>query len=68
MSRAPSLKPQKLVKILKKDGFVKKRQAGSHLHLYHPEKKIRMSVPMHNKELKRGTLMSILQEAKIKLD
>jgi len=61
------LKPKEVVKKLKKNGFIKIRQAGSHLHLFHPQKNLRATVPMHNKDLKRKTLVSILDQAKIKL-
>jgi len=67
MSKLPSLKPREIVKILKKNGFIEVRQVGSHLHLYHPQKNLRATVPMHNKDLKRKTLKSILDQAKIKL-
>lgn len=67
MSRLPSLKPKQVVKILRKNGFAELRQIGSHLHLFHPEQKIRVTVPMHNKDLKRKTLAAILRQAKISL-
>jgi len=67
MSKLPSLKPREIIKILKKNGFVELRQIGSHLHLYNCELKLRVTVPMHNKDLKRKTLVSILRQGKIKL-
>lgn len=67
MSKLPSFKPRKLEKLLRKKGFVTLRQVGSHLHLYHPDLKLRATIPMHNKDLKRKTLLSILRQAKIKL-
>ncbi|MFV1917334.1 MAG: type II toxin-antitoxin system HicA family toxin [Patescibacteria group bacterium] len=67
MSRLPSLKPKAIVKILKKNGFVELRQIGSHLHLFHPQRNLRVTVPMHSKDLKRKTLASIIRQAKIKL-
>ena len=67
MARLPALKPKALVKILKKHGFIELRQIGSHLHLFEPQQKIRVTVPMHNKDLKRKTLVSIIRQAKIDL-
>jgi len=71
MSKLPVLKPKEIVKMLKKNGFQELRQIDSHLHLhlhlYHSEYKLRVTVPMHNKELKRKTLASILRQANIKL-
>ncbi len=67
MSTIPSFKPRQVVKLLKKHGFVEIRQVGSHLHLYHMEKKLRVTVPMHTKDLKRKTLRSIFDQANISL-
>ena len=65
MGNLPSLKPRELLKILKKHGFIEKRQVGSHIQLFHPIKNLRTTVPFHNKDLKRKTLVSILKQANI---
>lgn len=67
MPKLPVLKPKELVKILKKNGFEEIRQVGSHLHLFNPQSHLRATIPMHNKELKRKTLTSIIRQANIKL-
>lgn len=67
MGKLPSFKPREIVKLLKKNRFVELRQEGSHLHLYNYEKRIRVTVPMHNKDLKRNTLKSILRTSKINI-
>ncbi|MEK7513727.1 MAG: type II toxin-antitoxin system HicA family toxin [Patescibacteria group bacterium] len=66
MPKLPVLKPKAMVKFLQQNGFQPLRQIGSHLHLYHQEFKLRVTVPMHNKDLKRKTLISIFRQAKIK--
>ncbi len=66
MSTVPSLKPREVVAILKRHGFVELRQIGSHLHLYHPARGLRATVPMHHKDLKKKTLLSILRQANIR--
>ncbi|MCK4250805.1 type II toxin-antitoxin system HicA family toxin [candidate division WOR-3 bacterium] len=66
MSKLKKLSGKKLIKILcNKLGFKSVRQKGSHVLLikYSPEK-IGCIVPLH-KELKIGTLKSILRQAKI---
>lgn len=68
MSTFPSLKPRKVVAILKTCGFYELRQVGSHLHLYHQTKRVRVTVPMHNKDLKRKTLATILRQAQLSHD
>ena len=37
--------------------------SGSHLVYYHPTLKRRAVVPKHNRDMPKGTLMSLLREA-----
>ena len=62
MSRLPTLRPRKLVSILKKSGFIEHHQTGSHLYLWHPGRQRMTSVPMHVGDLPRGTLRAILRQ------
>ena len=55
-----------LIKLLKKDGWYEKDQKGSHLQLEHPEKKGKVTVPVHSGDIPKGTLNSILKQAGIK--
>ncbi|MEK7168430.1 MAG: type II toxin-antitoxin system HicA family toxin [Patescibacteria group bacterium] len=66
MPKLPNYKPKELVRLLKKNGFIEKRQTGSHLQMLNLEKRLLVTVPIHNKELKRKTLYSILKSAQIK--
>lgn len=66
MPKIPNYKPKELVKLLKKNGFIEKRQTGSHLQMLNQGKRLLVTVPIHNKELKRKTLYSILKSAQIK--
>lgn len=63
MSRLPSLQPRELVAALKRAGYLEHHQTGSHLYLFHPSKKRMTSVPMHPRDLKRGTVHAILKQA-----
>ncbi len=65
MPKLPSLTPEKVIKILKKKGFVLDRVKGSHHIYYHPEIKRRVVVPLHKKDLPKGTLLEILKQAGI---
>jgi predicted RNA binding protein YcfA (HicA-like mRNA interferase family) len=65
MPKLPSLTPQKIIKILEKKGFVLDRVKGSHHIYYHPETKKRAVVPLHKRDLPRGTLLEILRQAGI---
>ncbi len=69
MPRLPTISAQKLIKILKKDGFILDRTVGSHQIFYHPQKNIAVSVPVHkSRDLGRGITKSILSDAQIDLE
>ena len=55
--------PQKIIRILKRGGFVLKRTRGSHYIFQHPVTKKRIIVPLHTKDLPKGTLYSIIKSA-----
>jgi predicted RNA binding protein YcfA (HicA-like mRNA interferase family) len=63
MSRLPTLHPRQLVAALKRAGFIEHHQTGSHLYLWHPSGQRMTSVPMHSRDLKRGTTNAILKQA-----
>lgn len=65
MSNTPSLTPKDIVKILKQKGFVLDRSRGSHQVWLHPVSRKRVIVPVHNKDIPKGTLYSILKQAGI---
>jgi len=66
MSKIPAVKPKKLFQILKKEGFYIHHQKGSHLVLKSKiDEKLRVTLPFHNKDLKRKTLISILKQANL---
>lgn len=61
--RLPSLRPQQVLRALQRAAFSEQRQTGSHVILHkegHPKP---ISVPRHNRELKRGTLLGIIADA-----
>lgn len=68
MSRLPTLHPRQLVAALKRCGFVEHHQTGSHLYLWHPAKQRMTSVPMHARDLKRGTAKAILKQSGLSED
>lgn len=64
MSKIPSIKPKKILKILLRNGFYIHHQVGSHLVLKSSKHPItRVTIPIHNKDLKKKTLLSILKQA-----
>jgi predicted RNA binding protein YcfA (HicA-like mRNA interferase family) len=64
MSKLPSLTARKVVRALKRAGFVEDRQKGSHLILYHSRNNARTVVPIHaGRAIKEPLLRAILKDA-----
>ena len=59
---------KEIIDLLRKDGWVQVSQKGSHKQFKHPDKPGRVTVPDHgqNKDLAKGTEMSILKQARLK--
>jgi len=67
--RLPSLKPREVLRALTRAGFFVHHVSGSHYILKHPDLPARrITVPFHNKDLKRGTLLAIIDEAGLTVD
>ncbi len=60
--RLGSYRPSEVLQKLKRAGFVKDGQTGSHIVLLGPAGQ-RALVAYHVKELKRGTLMAIVKQS-----
>jgi predicted RNA binding protein YcfA (HicA-like mRNA interferase family) len=66
MPNIPIVSGEKLIKVLKKKGFVLNRIAGSHHILIHMQMKITVSVPVHKgRALGRGITNAIIKDAGI---
>lgn len=62
----PRVTCDELIRVLKKAGFVEKRQKGSHLTMWRESDKRRATVPVHRgREVPLGTLRGILRDADI---
>jgi predicted RNA binding protein YcfA (HicA-like mRNA interferase family) len=62
--KLPVIKSKLLLRALKRGGFIIDRQEGSHISLIHPEHpELTVTVPYHNKDLKKGTLHRLLEQA-----
>ena len=70
MPRAPRITGREAQRVLVRDfGWYVARQAGSHVHLKHPDRPGRVTVAVHAGEiLKPKTLATILDQAGIELD
>jgi len=64
--RLPNLKPSEVIRALKRAGFYEHHQTGSHLQLKHESAfHLRVTVPIHAREIKRAVLKSILRQAEL---
>ena len=62
--RLPSLRPKQVIRALQRAGFIVARTSGSHCRLIHQANAARkVTVPVHNTDLKRGTLRAIIAQA-----
>lgn len=69
MSRMPQITAQELVRFLRGQGFVDDRQSGSHLTLWHEERKLSVTIPIHTGcDLGRGLAIRILKDAGFSVD
>ena len=68
MSQLRPLRPEEVLRALKRAGFEKTRQRGSHVRLRHPDGRV-VTVPIHpGKEIGRGLLRKILRDAELSAD
>lgn len=58
--RLPSVKPKEAVRALERSGWRLDRVKGSHHVFRHPERPNRVVVPMHARDLAKGTLNAII--------
>jgi predicted RNA binding protein YcfA (HicA-like mRNA interferase family) len=69
MPRLPQISSGELVRFLKSQGFVQDRQSGSHLTLWHSEKNVSVTVPVHTGcDIGRGLAVRILKTAGFSVD
>lgn len=58
--------PKKMEKLILADGWIFKRQIGSHKNYMHPMKPGKVTIPFHIKDLPKGTENSIRKQAGLK--
>lgn len=65
MTKSPSFTAKEIIKILERKGFVLDRTKGSHSIYRLPDGSKRVVVPLHNRDLPKGTFHAILKQAGI---
>ena len=65
----PTLKPRELLRALNRAGFYIHHQTGSHARLLHRRQPgLRVTVPIHNRDLGPNLSKSILKQAQLTAD
>lgn len=66
MTKVPSLNYDRIVRALRRDGWIVVRQKGSHIRLqkHVGDETLKVTVPAH-KPVKRSTLSHILKQARL---
>jgi predicted RNA binding protein YcfA (HicA-like mRNA interferase family) len=63
MPKLPAVKPRQIIRFLERNGFILDHISGSHFIFYNAVSRRRAVVPQHNRDVPKGTLMSMLREA-----
>ncbi len=58
---------REILRVLQQAGFQQVRQTGSHVRLFHPEKRQLVSVPHPKKDMPLGTIKSIERQNGLRL-
>ena len=61
--RLPAITPRQMVRALQRAGFVIDRQTGSHLILRSPQTRRKVTVPQHNRDMRRGLMLALIRQA-----
>jgi predicted RNA binding protein YcfA (HicA-like mRNA interferase family) len=65
----PALRPATVLRALQRAGFYIHHTKGSHYYLKHPDKPgLRVTLPYHSRDLKRRTLVSIIEQAGLSVE
>jgi predicted RNA binding protein YcfA (HicA-like mRNA interferase family) len=68
-TRLPALTSKDVLRVLQRAGFYLHHTTGSHYYLKHPGRPgVRVTLPWHSRDLKRGTLASIIDQAGYTVD
>ncbi len=69
MPRLPVLKPKQVLRALESAGFYIHHQRGSHARLFSQTRpELRVTIPLHNKDLPEKTVRSILRQAGLSVE
>jgi predicted RNA binding protein YcfA (HicA-like mRNA interferase family) len=69
MGELPIVKPRQVIRALQRAGFYVHHQIGSHARLIQStDPTRRVTVPIHNKDIPKGTLAKIIRQAGLSVE
>ena len=63
--RLPAVKPGDAIRALEKNGWYVQRQKGSHVVMHKAGYRTMLIIPMHARDLPKGTLHAIIGDAEL---
>jgi len=57
---------KQLIELIRRDGWIDAGQEGSHRHFRHLVKAGKVTIPVHDKDIRKGTANNILKQAGLK--
>ena len=66
--RLPALRPQQVIRALERAGWQVHRQRGSHVSMHKQGVAFVITVPLHRRDMPRGTLRDIIKDAGLTVD
>ncbi len=63
--RLPAVKPRDAIRALEKAGWYVHRQKGSHVIMHKAGSRTMLIIPLHTRDLPKGTLHAILSDAEL---
>lgn len=67
-ARLPAVRPREAVRALERAGWEIHRQRGSHLTMKKEGSRFVVTIPMHRRDIPKGTLRGILEDADLSVD
>ena len=66
--RLPAIRPREVIRALERAGWVVHRQRGSHAIMRKEGMRHVVSVPLHTRDMPRGTLQGIVEDAGLSVE
>jgi predicted RNA binding protein YcfA (HicA-like mRNA interferase family) len=63
MPKLPAVKPRQIIRFPERNRFTLDHTSGSHFIFYNSVSRRRAVIPQHNRDMPKGTLISLLREA-----